>query len=442
MPAGAAVPNVWAQPAQARRAGRARDRAAGRGQPCRRPASYEVDTSSTRSRRPGPGADRDPGDRPRAEAGKPQTMMILGSDQPLRGQRSCGLEAALGHDHPRAPRPATRRDRADVAAARPQGQDPRPRHGQDQRRLRARRPAPDAQDGQAAVETPGEPSRSTTSSTSTSAASARSSTPSAASTSTSTATTSTTTAGRAATRRSTSTPGYQKLCGARRARLRPLPPRATTTSCARARQQDFLRQAAQQAGVASGCSCNRATELAQDLRPLHRHRQGPAPDARRSSALLKLVLFAGQQAGPARCASGSTGSTTRRYLTRLAGRARQDRRRVPQREGVDEAAPGHARRGRRPQVGLEARKGKRNKRVRRARASRSRAARARTRRSSAHRRRDASRSTSRRCATAARATPAPAARLQHPRTSAARSTGPTGWSSPRASSASTTASRA
>ena len=56
-------------------------------------------------------------------------------------------QAALGHDHPDAHRPRQGR-RAAVAAARPEGEDPRPRHGQAQRRLHARRPEALDQDGQ------------------------------------------------------------------------------------------------------------------------------------------------------------------------------------------------------------------------------------------------------------------------------------------------------
>ena len=46
-----------------------------------------------------------------------------------------------------------------VDPARPQGRDPRPRHRQDQRRLRARRPEADARDGQAAARHPDQPRR-------------------------------------------------------------------------------------------------------------------------------------------------------------------------------------------------------------------------------------------------------------------------------------------
>ena len=54
---------------------------------------------------------------------------------PKRRPTAARHRRALGHDHPRPPRPREEGHRADVAAARPQGRDPRPRHRQDQRRL-------------------------------------------------------------------------------------------------------------------------------------------------------------------------------------------------------------------------------------------------------------------------------------------------------------------
>ena len=45
-----------------------------------------------------------PRDHARREAGKPQTILILGSDRRY-GDKKRGAEAALGHDHPRAARP-------------------------------------------------------------------------------------------------------------------------------------------------------------------------------------------------------------------------------------------------------------------------------------------------------------------------------------------------
>ena len=64
--------------------------------------------------------------------------------------RGRGRGRPLGHHHPRPAGPQEEGHRIDVAAARPQGADPRPRHRQDQRRLRGGRPAADAEDRQAA----------------------------------------------------------------------------------------------------------------------------------------------------------------------------------------------------------------------------------------------------------------------------------------------------
>ena len=114
-----AGPERRAQPAQARRAGRARDRAARRGQRVGRrlPAGG---LAHQHDREGGPGADRDPRDRPRAgrrgaDADDPRLRPAL------RGQEA-RAQAALGHDHPRPPRPGQGGDRGDVGAARPQGQ--------------------------------------------------------------------------------------------------------------------------------------------------------------------------------------------------------------------------------------------------------------------------------------------------------------------------------
>ena len=50
--------------------------------------------------------------------------MILGSDQRY-GRQEARAQAALGHDHPRPPRPRQGGDRGDVGPARPQGRHPR-----------------------------------------------------------------------------------------------------------------------------------------------------------------------------------------------------------------------------------------------------------------------------------------------------------------------------
>ena len=149
----------------------------------------------------------------RAQAGEPQTLMILGSDQRF-GDKKLGIKprsdtiilVRLDPDKEATAVMSVPRDlKVDIPGY---GKD------RDQRRLRARRPAPDGQDRQEAVRRrPASRSRSTTSSTSTSAASARSSTTSAASTSTSTATTSTTTSGGENFATIDVNPGYQKLKG-------------------------------------------------------------------------------------------------------------------------------------------------------------------------------------------------------------------------------------
>ena len=75
------------------------------------------------------------------DPGKPQTLMILGSDKRPKDNDEGARRGALGHDHAGAARPGQEGDGDAVAAARPEGRDPRPRHRQDQRRLRAGRPA-------------------------------------------------------------------------------------------------------------------------------------------------------------------------------------------------------------------------------------------------------------------------------------------------------------
>ena len=86
----------------------------------------------------------------RAEAGDPRTFLILGSDERY-GDKQAQDQAALGHDPARPRRPGHQADRGDVAPARPEGQDPRRGHEQDQRRLRDRRAAQDGRDDQAPV---------------------------------------------------------------------------------------------------------------------------------------------------------------------------------------------------------------------------------------------------------------------------------------------------
>ena len=77
----------------------------------------------------------------RADAGKAQTLMILGSDRPLRRQEG-RAQAALGHDDPRPAGPGQGGDRDDVDPARPAGRHPgRRQPGEDQRRVRELRRA-------------------------------------------------------------------------------------------------------------------------------------------------------------------------------------------------------------------------------------------------------------------------------------------------------------
>ena len=129
--------------------------------------------------------------------------------------------------------------------ARPQGQHPRPRDRQVQRRLHLRRAEADPAGRQAAHRATG--SRSTTSSTSTSTASPTPSTRSTASTSTSTATTSTPTRDSAFEEQYAEIDieaGYQRLCGYKA--LQYVRYRHEDNDIVRsARQQTFLREARQ-----------------------------------------------------------------------------------------------------------------------------------------------------------------------------------------------------
>ena len=60
------------------------------------------------------------------DAGRPQTILLLGSDHRV-DRRSPATSRALGHDHARPPRPRQRGDDRAVDPARPAGQHPRPR---------------------------------------------------------------------------------------------------------------------------------------------------------------------------------------------------------------------------------------------------------------------------------------------------------------------------
>ena len=171
-----------------------------------------------------------------------------------------------------------------------------------------------------------------------------------------------------------------------------------------ARQQDFLRQVRNAAGARKLLDYRRRRQLATIFARYTDTDKG----LRRKKdvfSLLKLVLFTGRK--PVREVRFRVDLTDDPvYLTASQGQARQDRERVPQRPGVQEAAHHLARLGRRPQVRLGPQEGATATAPPTCPGSRSRAARARTRRSSARGAR-ASRSTSRPCATRARATRAP-----------------------------------
>ena len=196
-------------------------------------------------------------------------------------------------------------------------------------------------------------------------------------------------------------PGYQKLKG--QDALDYVRYRHGDNDLVRAaRQQDFLRQLRNAAGARRLLDYRRRRQLAR----LFARYTDTDKNLRRKKdvfSLLKLVLFTGRK--PVREVRFRVDLDRRPGLPdRLAGQARRDRQRVPQRPGVEEAAHHVARLRRRPQVGVRAQEPQ--PLLQRAAGSRSRAARARTRRSSAPAARG-SPSTSRRCAPAARATPAP-----------------------------------
>ena len=287
----------------------------------------------------------------RAEAGEAQTLMVLGSDQRY-GDKKARAQAALGHDHPRPPRPGQGGDRGHVGPARPQGRDPRLRHRQDQRRLRARRPAPDGQDRQEACSpSPVEPfkinhivnvnfggfrkvvnyiggvyvdiDRDYFNDNS----------------------------GGERFATIDVNPGYQKLKG--QDALDYVRYRHGDNDLVRAaRQQDFLRQLRNAAGARRLLDYRRRRQLAR----LFARYTDTDKDLRRKKdvfSLLKLVLFTGRK--PVREVRFRVDLDRRpRLPQRLAGQARRDRQRVPQRPGVEEAAHHVARLRRRPQVGVRA----------------------------------------------------------------------------------------
>ena len=223
-------------------------------------------------------------------------------------------------------------------------------------------------------------------------------------------------------------PGLPEAQGPGRARLRPLPPRRQRPR-ARGAPAGLPAPAAQRRGRPQAARLPAPPPARDDLRPLHRHRQGPAAQVGHLLAAQARPLH-GPQAGP----RGPLPDQPRQRSglpDRLEGQARQD--------GVSEFLNAQASKkprqtsratDGRPQVRRQPQEAQPRRRP--CRASRSPGARARTRRSSASGG-PTSRSTSRRCATTARATRARSRASTASATSARSSTAPTASSSPRAS---------
>ena len=229
--------------------------------------------------------------------------------------------------------------------------DPRLRHRQDQRRLRARRPAPDGQDRQEAVRqarraVQDQPHRQRQlrrlpQGRQLHRRRLRRHRPRLLQ--------------RQLGRRDFATidvnPGYQKLKG--QDALDYVRYRHGDNDLVRAaRQQDFLRQLRNAAGARRLLDYRRRRQLAR----LFARYTDTDKDLRRKKdvfSLLKLVLFTGRK--PVREVRFRVDLDRRPGLPdRLAGQARRDRQRVPQRPGVEEAAHHVARLRRRPQVGVRA----------------------------------------------------------------------------------------
>ena len=233
-------------------------------------------------------------------------------------------------------------------------------------------------------------------------------------------------------------PGYQKLKG--QDALDYVRYRHGDNDLVRgARQQDFLRQVRNAAGARRLLDYRRRRQLATIFARYTDTDKG----LRRKKdvfSLLKLVLFTGRK--PVREVRFRVDLTDDPvYLTASQGQARQDRERVPQRPGVEEAAPGLARLEDRSRDRPRPQEGQAQPRRRRA-GARGRPARGRGPGDRRRAAREASRSTSRPCATRAPATRARSRASTASATSAASCTARTGSSSPRAPSASTTGSRA
>ena len=181
-----------------------------------------------------------------AESGEPQTIMLIGSDRARRQRQEAGGRSARS-DTIILVRldPSEKGDRAVVAAARPEGDDPGLRHRQDQRRVLARRAPVDAahsQEGHRARDQPRGQCELPRLPRGRERARLRR-------TSTSTAATSTTTPGYGPDYATIDVkPGYQKICG--QDALDYVRYRHEDNDIVRAaRQQDFLRQLKQQIGL-------------------------------------------------------------------------------------------------------------------------------------------------------------------------------------------------
>ena len=288
-----------------------------------RPALEVNDTVQTSSaRRPDPRHQNVA--RRRRRPGKPQTILVLGSDRasPTSSAKDAG---ALGHDHAR-PAGSRRRTRPRSCRSRATSRSTIPGHGsrQDQRRVRARRPEARASRRSAACS---DIPINHVVNVNFGGFRARGRTASAASTSTSTAATSTTTTRRRRrrrrTRRSTSSPATSgsaartrsTTCASATSTTTSCAPRASRTSCARPRTRS-----------ASGKLFGDRKEL---LRIFGRYTQ---TDINSDGAILRLLKLASS-----RRSTRSRRSTSRRrqrrrdYVTITDDNLRRTVARVPRR---------------------------------------------------------------------------------------------------------------
>ena len=396
----------------------------------RGPAGGRHAASSVVARR-GPRADRRSPRSTRAEAGEPQTILLLGSDQPLRRQEA-RHQAALGHDDPRPPGPGQEGDRGHVGAARPQGRHPRATATD---KINAAYtlggPSLTSRRSSSCSRRPASRSRSTTSSTSTSA-------------------------GFRARVNSIGCvyvdidrryfndnsgggenyavidvkPGYQKLCG--QDALDYVRFRHEDNDLVRAaRQQDFLRQVPTQVGVRKLLDYRRPQAAATIFGKLHATPTRACAEAGRVLRCSSSALFTGRQAGPRgpvpRIDENDDLATSRPPQDKLDRRVEEflnaEASSKPRATSRSTEAERKAARSRKKRNAAASVPGPRGRRERGRGPGRSSASAAR-----------GSRSTSRSCAPGL-------ALLRHgarastriTRRATARSTAPTGWSSPRAS---------